>query len=128
MRMVEGAIAALLALTLCPIAASAQEERCPKGLSNDECDNWYFERADKVLTEPTANKIAEDSKMTTRPDLIEAIKQTGQEAHRAWVAFREAECKAYVAANVMSARTEMGKKMSCLLSLTQRRIAEVKKP
>jgi uncharacterized protein YecT (DUF1311 family) len=128
MRIVEGAIVALLALTACPVAALAQDERCPKGLSNDDCDNWYFERADNALTELVASKIDQNSKMTTRPDIIEAIKQTGQEAHRAWVAFREAECKAYVAANIMSARTEKGKKAACLLSLTQRRIAEVKKP
>jgi uncharacterized protein YecT (DUF1311 family) len=128
MRIVEGAVVVLLALTLCPVTALAQDEKCPKGYSNDDCDNWYFERADKMLTDVVTSKIDANSKMTTRPDIIEAIKQTGQEAHRAWVAFREAECKAYVAANVMSARTEKGKKMSCLLSLTERRIAEVKKP
>ncbi|MDB5598064.1 MAG: hypothetical protein JWN71_108 [Xanthobacteraceae bacterium] len=128
MRIVQGVMVALLVLTVCPVAASAQDDKCPKGLSNDECDQWHFERMDRLLSEAVASRIDASSKMTTRQDIIAAIKQTGQEAHRAWVAFREAECTAYVAANVMSARTERGKKASCLLSMTQRRIAEVKKP
>ena len=84
----------LHALIVWPVGALAQDERCPKGLSNDECAQWEFERADKVLTDVIADRIDAATRMTTRLDVIEAIKQTGQEAHRAWIAYREAECKA----------------------------------
>jgi uncharacterized protein YecT (DUF1311 family) len=117
----------LFALTVWPIAALAQDDKCPKGFSNDDCDGWHFEGADKVLTDVMDSKIVEQSKLTTRADVVEAIKRTSLEAHRAWVAFREAECRAYVAASVMSARTEKGRMASCLLLMTERRIAEVKK-
>ncbi len=117
----------LHALTVWPVGALAQDERCPKGLSNNECAQWEFERADKVLTEAIANKIDAATRMTTRLNIIEAIRQTGQEAHRAWIAYREAECKAHVTANVISAVPQESQKFSCLLSMTQRRIAEVKR-
>ena len=118
---------ALAGLAFCPTAVLAQEERCPKGYSNDQCDQWYFQRADKLLTDTVAATIAERSQLTTNVELIKAIKQTSSEAHRKWVAFRDAECKAAVAASVMSARTQKGRYAACLLVQTERRTAELKK-
>jgi uncharacterized protein YecT (DUF1311 family) len=120
-------VVGLLALTVLPASVLAQDDECPKGYSNDDCDQWGFERADKILTEAIASKIAERSKMTTNADLVEEIKSTALAAHRAWLAFRDAECKSYVAASFISARTERGRNASCLLSMTEQRVAQVKR-
>jgi uncharacterized protein YecT (DUF1311 family) len=128
MKVAQGVMAALLLLAFTPVAALAQGDRCPTGYSNDQCDQWRLERADKALSDAIENMITERSKLTTRSDRAEAIKQTAMDAHRAWLVFRDAECKAYVAASVVSARTDRAKNASCLLRLTEQRTAEVKKP
>ena len=115
------------ALALLPDAAHAQDGQCPKGYSNDDCDQWYFERADKTLTATVADRIKRRSEMTTRPESQKAIRTTIEEAHRAWLVFRDAECKAYVAEGVMSARTETARNASCRLAMTEQRIEELKK-
>jgi uncharacterized protein YecT (DUF1311 family) len=125
MKVLHILVCALLGLTCSTIAAWAQEAKCPQGYSNDDCDRWYVERADKALSELVEKKIAERSRLSTRPDFPEAVKRTVTEAHRAWLSFREAECKAYVTASVMSARTERARYSSCLLRMTERRIAEL---
>jgi uncharacterized protein YecT (DUF1311 family) len=123
-----GVVCFLMGLFFTPLAASAQGDRCPAGYSNDDCDEWRVDGAEKVLSQAIESRVARGTSLTTRPHLIEAIKQTSMDAHRAWLAFREAECKAFVAASIASARTDRGKKMSCLLHLTEQRIAEVNKP
>ena len=128
MKVLQSVTAAVFVLVFCPVAASAQGDKCPRGYSNDDCDKWHFERADIVLTEAIDRKIAQSSSMTTSPDIRDEIKRTALEAHRAWVAYREAECKAYAVANVTSARTQQGKYASCLLRLTEQRVAELNKP
>jgi uncharacterized protein YecT (DUF1311 family) len=123
-----GTISLLTGVLLTSLAASAPGDRCPAGYSNDDCDQWSVEQAEKALSEAIEKRVARGISLTTRPAVIEAIKQTSMDAHRAWLAFREAECKAFVAANVASARTDRGKTMSCLLYITEQRIAEVNKP
>ena len=117
-----------LVVLLASLAVSAQGDRCPAGYSNDDCDQWRVEQAEKVLSGAIEKRVARGTSLITRPAVIEAIKRTSMDAHRAWLAFREAECKAFVAANVASARTDRGKTMSCLLQITEQRIAEVNRP
>jgi uncharacterized protein YecT (DUF1311 family) len=127
MRIIECTVVALLALIAYPVAAPAQDDKCPRGGSNDDCAQWYFERVDQALTAIVADRIKRRSEMTTLPESREAIRTTIEEAHRAWLVFRDAECKAYVAEGVMSARPEAGRSTSCRLSMTERRIEELKK-
>jgi uncharacterized protein YecT (DUF1311 family) len=128
MKLAEGVVAGLLLLTFSPIAATAQTDSCPKGTSNDDCDRWRIERADQALSEALESRIAERSKLTTNPLVAEAVKQTAMEAHRAWLVFRDAACRAYVAESFISAMTERAKNASCVVRLTERRIAELKRP
>lgn len=128
MRYVAAAVVALLALMVCPVVVSAQEDNCPQGMRSHDCDVWLVERMDKRLTEAVAAHIEKNAKLTTYSDIAAEIRRTGQEAHIAWVAFREAECNAQVAAEVMSARPAQDRKASCFLFVTKQRLAEMTKP
>jgi uncharacterized protein YecT (DUF1311 family) len=127
MKLAQGVVALLL-LAFSPIAATAQGESCPKGSSNDACDRWRIERADQALSEALESRIAQRSKLTTRPDVAEAVKRTAMEAQRAWLVFRDAACRAYVAESFISAMTERAKNASCVVRLTEQRTAEMKRP
>jgi uncharacterized protein YecT (DUF1311 family) len=123
-------VAATLALVLgaAAPAARAQDLPCPTGIgSNDACDQWQFEQADKALMRAIESKQAELERRSTRPDRIEQAKSYLMEAQREWVRFRDAECRARAAANMISARTQAGLTSACLFSLTRQRIDEIKK-
>jgi uncharacterized protein YecT (DUF1311 family) len=122
-------VAATLALVLgaAAPAARAQDLPCPPGIgSNDACDQWQFEQADNALMRAIESKQAEIEKRSTRQD-IEQAKSYLTEAQREWVRFRDAECRARAAANMISARTREGLSSACLFSLTRQRIDEIKK-
>ena len=72
-------------------------------------------------------KQAELERRSTRLDRIEQAKSYLMEAQREWVRFRDAECRARAAANMISARTREGLTSACLFSLTRQRIDEIKK-
>jgi uncharacterized protein YecT (DUF1311 family) len=122
-----GVVAAALVLILGTLVATAraQDLRCPRA-SNDACDQWRFEEADKELMLVIESKQSELDKRSTRQDRNEQVKSYILEAQREWVRFRDAECRARVAANIISARTRAGLTSECLFSLTQRRIEEFK--
>jgi uncharacterized protein YecT (DUF1311 family) len=123
-------VAAMLALVLGATApgARAQDLPCPPGMgSNDACGQWQFEQADKALVLAIEGKQSELEKRSSRPDSIEQAKSYLLEAQREWVRFRDAECKARAAANMISARTRAGLTSACLFSLTRQRIEEIKK-
>jgi uncharacterized protein YecT (DUF1311 family) len=123
-------VAAMLAFALGAVApaARAQDLPCPPGIgSNDACDQWQFEQADKALMRAIESKQAELERRSTRPDRNEQAKSSLMEAQREWVRFRDAECRARAAANMISARTRVGLTSACLFSLTRQRIEEIKK-
>ena len=123
-------VAATLALVLgaAAPAARAQDLPCPPGIgSNDACDQWQFEQADKALMRAIESKQTEIERRSTRQDSIEQAKSHLTEAQREWVRFRDAECRARAAANMISARTREGLSSACLFSLTRQRIDEIKK-
>ena len=95
--------------------------------SNDACGQWQFEQADKALMHAIEIKQTELERRSTRPDRNEQAKSYLLEAQREWVRFRDAECRARAAANMISARTREGLTSSCLFSLTRQRIEEIKK-
>ena len=127
MRVIASCAVAFLMLMLShPLTAFAQDDRCPTGFSNDACDQWRFERADKMLSELVVSEISDLGKWSTDRLWQEEAKKLLLEAHSAWQAFRAAECKARSTINVISARTRAGKLSACLLALTQQRIAQIK--
>ena len=73
------------------------------------------------------SKQTEIERRSTRPGSIEQAKSYLTEAQREWVRFRDAECRARAAANMISARTREGLTSACLFSLTRQRIDEIKK-
>jgi uncharacterized protein YecT (DUF1311 family) len=107
--------------------ARAQDLLCPRGISNDACDQWQLEAADKALTLAIESKQSEFERRSTRQDRKEQAKSYLLEAQREWVRFRDAECRAKAAANMISARTREGLTSECLSSLTRQRIEEIKK-
>jgi|RhiMetdeSRZDD1v2_1073273.scaffolds.fasta_scaffold597258_3 uncharacterized protein YecT (DUF1311 family) len=123
-------VAAMLAFALGAVAptARAQDLPCPPGIgSNDACGQWQFEQADKTLMLAIESKQSELERRSSRPDRNEQAKSYLLEAQREWVRFRDAECRARAAANMISARTREGLTSSCLFSLTRQRIEEIKK-
>jgi uncharacterized protein YecT (DUF1311 family) len=125
-----GVVAAMLALVLGAAAptARAQDLPCPPGIgSNDACDQWQFEQSDQALTRAIESKQSELERRSSRPDRNEQAKSYLMEAQREWVRFRDAECRARAAANMISARTREGLTSSCLFSVTRQRIEEIKK-
>lgn len=124
-----GVAAAMLALILGALVstARAQDLRCPHGMSNDACGQWLFEQADKELTLVIESKQSELDRRSTRQDRNEQAKSDLLEAQQQWARFRDAECRARAAANMISARTRAGLISQCLLTLTRQRIEEVKK-
>jgi uncharacterized protein YecT (DUF1311 family) len=121
-------VAAVLVLVLGALVptARAQDLPCPSGMSNDGCDQWGFEEADKELTLAIESKQSELDRRSTRQDRNEQVKSYMLEAQREWVRFRDAECRGRVAANIISARTRKGLMSECLLLLTRQRIEEIK--
>lgn len=120
----------MLALVLGAAAprAQAQDLPCPPGIgSNDACDQWRFEQADQALLRAIESKQAELERRSKWPDRNERAKSYLLEAQREWVRFRDAECRAWAAANMISARTPQGLISACLFSLTRQRIEEIKK-
>ena len=115
----------LLVVLAQPLTASGQAPRCAPGVSNDACDQWQFEQADKQLGEVVNNKLSELARRSAIERSNEVARASLVEAQRVWQLFRDAECKAKVAANMVSARTRQGLTSACLLSLTQQRITDV---
>jgi uncharacterized protein YecT (DUF1311 family) len=121
-------IAAGLALVVAPgSTAWAQDAQCPRGSSNDACDQWAFEQADKELALLVERKLSELDRRSTLQERTERAKSSLQEAQREWVRFRDAECRGRAAANMISARTPQGLTSACLSALTRRRIEEIRK-
>ncbi len=127
MRVIASCAVAFLVLMLGhPLTVFAQDDRCPTGISNDACDQWRFERADKTLSELVLSEISNLGKRSTNRLWQAEAKKLLLEAQSAWQAFRTAECRARSTINVISARTRAGKFSACLLALTQQRIAQIK--
>jgi uncharacterized protein YecT (DUF1311 family) len=106
-------------------ASYAVQSDCPLH-SNDACDQWRFEQADKELTaimESALAKIAQFASAETQQEATARL----TEAHRQWLGLRENDCRAKAAfLYLRSARTAEGLTAACLAELTQRRVRELK--
>jgi uncharacterized protein YecT (DUF1311 family) len=125
-----GIVAVLLALILgVPVpGASAQVQPCPRGTpSNDACDQWHFEQADKELASVVELALAKIDSFA-HPDTRQEAKERLHQAQRLWEQTREADCQAESAFMwLRSARTREGYTAACMHGLTVRRIAELRK-
>ncbi len=108
--------------------ARAQILPCPRGMSsNDACDQWQFEQADKELAAIVELALtAIDS--FAHPNTLQEAKERLTQGHRLWGQRREVDCQAESAfVWLRSARTREGYTSVCMRDLTVRRIAELKK-
>ena len=109
----------LLATALAPASA---ETACPPARSRD-CDRWYFEQADKALTDvvTAAYKSIEEF---AKPETKQEAKAKLMDAHRAWTGWRDLECQAASAWIYInpSAQPREQYTLGCLHNLTVRRI------
>jgi uncharacterized protein YecT (DUF1311 family) len=123
-------IAPLLMLMLGCVgsAACAQSLSCPAGLnSNDACDQWQFEQADKELASIVELALAEVDRFA-HSDTRQEAKERLNQAQQLWSQTRQLDCQAESALMwLRSARTRRGYTASCMHDLTVRRISELKK-
>jgi uncharacterized protein YecT (DUF1311 family) len=122
-------LAALMFALLLPGVAqsvAAAQDRCPLK-SNDQCDQWSFEQADKELAGVAAATAAQIEHFAHADTRAEA-KDKFAEAQRTWAALRDLECQAESAFLwLRSARTREGNTASCKYRLTVARIAQLKR-
>ena len=124
-RIRTAALSALLLAAL-PATAPAQGLQCPPGSSNDACDQWQFEQADRALKALVEDKLLQLDRRSAIQARTAQAKSLLEEAQRQWERFRDAECEARAAANMISARTRQGLTAACLLALTRKRIEDIK--
>ena len=118
--------AVALALLLAMSAAPASAQDCPGATSNDDCDRIRFEKVDGELTRAVEARLTQIDRRSTLVDKVERAKSTFSAAQRQWLQFREAECRAQAAFEILiSARTLNALTAGCLNSLTRRRIEEI---
>jgi uncharacterized protein YecT (DUF1311 family) len=107
-------------------AGRAEELTCPFK-SNDDCDRWEFEQADKRLTSALASAFAKIEAFA-HPDTRKEAKDSLEQAHSLWKQLREKDCQAESALMwLRSARTRKGYTAACLNDSVIKRIAEIKK-
>jgi uncharacterized protein YecT (DUF1311 family) len=94
--------------------------------SNDACDQWQFEQADKELASVVALALAKIDSFA-HPNTRQEAKQSLNQAQQLWRQTREVDCQAESAfVWLRSARTRQGYTAACMHQLTVRRIAELK--
>lgn len=123
------AVAALLVLILAASVPTARAQilTCPPMGSNDACDQWQFEQADKALTSIVELTLAKIDSFA-HPDTRQEAKERFKQAQRLWKQMREADCQAVSAFLwLRSARTRQGYTAACMRDLTAQRIVELKR-
>jgi uncharacterized protein YecT (DUF1311 family) len=105
--------------------AAAQEPPCPhRGL--DDCERWEFGQVDRELARAVEEAAAERAR---RPPGLQRTRQASAHllaAQREWLRFRDAECRAIVSMNYISARPEEALTSNCLLALTRQRLEQIR--
>jgi uncharacterized protein YecT (DUF1311 family) len=109
----------------CGQHGSSAQARCPHNTS-DACDQWHFEEIDKQLTQVVAEAVEKIEKFA-HPDARQEAKDALAESHRAFVASREADCRAEAAFMYLrTARARASYTASCMYYLTELRIARIR--
>jgi uncharacterized protein YecT (DUF1311 family) len=104
----------------------AAQSSCPLK-SNDACDQWAFEQADKELAAVIAAARIEIDRFA-HPDTRQEAGDALFAAHSLWVEMRAADCRADSALMwLRSARTREGYTAACMHAVTLRRIGEIKR-
>jgi len=110
---------------LCGQHGAGAQARCPHSTS-DACDRWHFEEIDKQLTQVVAEAVEKIEKFA-HPDARQEAKDALAESHRAFVASREADCRAEAAFMVLrTARSRESYSAACMFFLTELRIARLR--
>jgi uncharacterized protein YecT (DUF1311 family) len=118
--------ALLLAMPVAP--ALAQSSSCPTGTSPGDCERMLLEQADGELSRLIESKLADIGRRSTFTDRVERAQSLLTAAQSRWLQFRQAECEAQTATqHLISARTVQSLTAACLLSLTRRRIEEIRR-
>ena len=86
-----------------------------------------LERANAALARAVAMKLESIGKRSTYADRVAAARSRFETAQREWERFRDAECAARAAIDILiSARTLEALTLICLLSVTEQRIRDLK--
>jgi uncharacterized protein YecT (DUF1311 family) len=110
---------------LCVQHGASAQPRCPHSTS-DACDQWHFEEIDKQLAQVVAEAVEKIEKFA-HPDARQEAKDALAESHRAFVASREADCRAEAAFMYLrTARTRESYTAACMFFLTELRIARIR--
>ena len=110
---------------LCGQHSAGAQPRCPYSTS-DACDQWHFEEIDKQLAQVVAEAVEKIEKFA-HPDARQEAKDALADSHRAFVASREADCRAEaVFMYLRTARTRGSYTASCMFFLTELRIARIR--
>ena len=128
MRIAAGMCVAALGVALvlgAKPATAVTRSDCPFK-SNDDCDQWQYEQLDKELSAVVEAAIAVMERHA-KADWLPEAKLLFMQAHRQWIVLRTDDCRSQVAyPGIISARTSKGKMAECQLTLTDRRIKELK--
>jgi uncharacterized protein YecT (DUF1311 family) len=121
-----------IAVTVAALAASGSlgaanaGEQCPAGIVGRACPHWLLERAEEEIAAAVERKRAEVDRRSTLVDRTTAAKTNLLAAHREWLRFREAECRAEASLETLrSAMTPEAWTVACLHRMTRRRIEEL---
>jgi len=104
---------------------AAAQPRCPHSTS-DACDQWHFEEIDRQLAKVVAEAVEKIEKFA-HPDARQEAKDGLADSQRAFVASREADCRAEAAFMYLrTARPRASYIASCMFFLTELRIARIR--
>jgi len=102
------------------------EAACPPGVSGRACSDWLLQRAEEELAAAVERKQGDIDRRSTLIERTAAAKAYVIDAHREWLRFREAECRAQAAfETLISAMTPEAWTTSCRHRMTRRRIEEL---
>jgi uncharacterized protein YecT (DUF1311 family) len=98
---------------------------CPLS-TMDACDRWHLEQVDQQLAQVVTESV-EKIERFAHPDARQEAKEALGESQRAFMASREADCRAEAAFMYLrTAKTRESFTISCMYSLTELRIARLK--
>jgi uncharacterized protein YecT (DUF1311 family) len=110
---------------LCGQHGAGAQARCPLS-TMDACDRWHLEQIDQQLAQVVAEAV-EKIERFAHPDVRQEAKEALAESQRAFMASREADCRAEAAFMYLrTAKTRESFTISCMYALTELRIARLK--
>jgi uncharacterized protein YecT (DUF1311 family) len=108
---------------LCGQHGAGAQARCPLS-TMDACDRWHLEQIDQQLAQVVAEAV-EKIERFAHPDVRQEAKEALAESQRAFMASREADCRAAFM-HLRTAKTRESFTISCMYSLNELRIARLK--